>query len=72
MYDLKQRLYEYQTQGYMGTPQLLFKRPQVPSNRDHKALNRGTLGGAGMGHCSEYPRGPGQNAQLHEPKSPES
>ena len=32
-----------------STPQLLFKRPQIPSNRDHhKALNRGTLGGAGM------------------------
>ena len=30
-----------------GTPQLPFKRPQIPSNRDHKALNRGTLGGAG-------------------------
>ena len=28
-------------------PQLLFKRPQIPSNRDHQALNRGTLGGLG-------------------------
>ena len=30
-----------------STPQLPFKRPQIPSNRDHKALNRGTLGGLG-------------------------
>ena len=28
-------------------PQLPFKTPQVPSNRDCKALNRGTLGGLG-------------------------
>ena len=27
-----------------STPQLLFKAPQIPSNRDHAALNRGTLG----------------------------
>ena len=33
---------------YTSTPQLPFKRPQIPSNRDHKALNRGTLGGLGM------------------------
>ena len=26
-----------------STPQLPFKEPQIPSNRDHKALNRGTL-----------------------------
>ena len=30
-----------------STPQLLFKTPQLPFNRDHKALNRGTLGGLG-------------------------
>ena len=30
-------------------PQLPLKEPQIPSNRDHKALNRGTLGGLGMG-----------------------
>ena len=30
-----------------STPQLPFKTPQIPSNRDHKALNRGTLGGLG-------------------------
>ena len=29
------------------TPQLPFKRPQIPSNRDHIALNGGTLGGVG-------------------------
>ena len=29
-------------------PQLPFKKPQIESNRDHKALNRGTLGGLGM------------------------
>ena len=28
-----------------STPQLPSKRPQIPSNRDHKALNKGTLGG---------------------------
>ena len=30
-----------------GSPQLPFKTPQIPSNGDHKALNRGTLGGLG-------------------------
>ena len=30
-----------------STPQLPFKIPQIPSNRDHKALNSGTLGGVG-------------------------
>ena len=25
----------------------MVKAPQIPSNRDHKALNRGTLGGLG-------------------------
>ena len=30
---------------YTSTPQLPFKRPQIPSNRDHEALTRGTLGG---------------------------
>ena len=28
-------------------PQLPFKEPQIPSNRDHKSLNKGTLGGLG-------------------------
>ena len=30
-----------------STPQLPFKIPQIPSNKDHKALNRGTFGGLG-------------------------
>ena len=30
-------------------PQLPFKRPQIPSNTDHKALYRGTLRGVGRG-----------------------
>ena len=30
-----------------STPQLPFEEPQIPSNRDHKALNRGTLEGRG-------------------------
>ena len=30
-----------------STPQLPFKKPQIPSNRDYKAPNRGTLGGLG-------------------------
>ena len=32
---------------HTSTPQLPFKTPQIPSNRDHKALNRGTLVGLG-------------------------
>ena len=31
--------------GYTSTPQLPIKVPQIPSNRDQEALNRGTLGG---------------------------
>ena len=38
----------YDSYPYTSTPQLPFKRPQIPSNRDHKALNRGTLGGVGI------------------------
>ena len=34
-----------------STPQLPFKGPQIPSNGDHKALNGGTLGGAGRCKC---------------------
>ena len=33
---------------YTSTPQLPFKTPQTPSNRDHKALNRGTLRALGI------------------------
>ena len=29
---------------YSSTPQLYFKIPQIPSNRGHKAINRGSLG----------------------------
>ena len=29
-------------------PQLPFKTPHIPSNRDHEALIRGTLGGLGI------------------------
>ena len=38
--------------GRDSDPQLAFKRPQIPSNRDHKALNRGTLGD--VGRDSDY------------------
>ena len=31
-------------------PPLPLKIPQIPSSRDHEALNRGTLGGLGMGY----------------------
>ena len=31
-----------------STPQLPFEIPHIPTNRDHKALNRGTLGGLGI------------------------
>ena len=30
-----------------STPQISSKTHQIPSNRDHKALNRGTFGGLG-------------------------
>ena len=30
-----------------STPQVPLKKPQIPSNRDHKTLNKGTLKGAG-------------------------
>ena len=33
---------------HTSTPQLPFKTPQIPSNRDYKAPNRGTLGGLGL------------------------
>ena len=33
---------------YTSTPQLPFKEPQIPSTRDHKAINRVTLGGLGI------------------------
>ena len=40
-----------------ATPQLPFKRPQTPSDRDHKALNRDTLAGLGKirGTCLGVP-----------------
>ena len=31
-----------------STPQLPLQEPQIPSHEDHKALNRGTLGGLGI------------------------
>ena len=37
-------------------PHIPLKRPQVPSNRDHKALNRGTL--RGLGSCTDNPLSP--------------
>ena len=33
--------------GHTSTPQLPLKIPHIPTNRDQKALNRGTLGGLG-------------------------
>ena len=36
---------------YTSTPQLPFKIPHIPTSRDHKALNRATLGGLGRVHC---------------------
>ena len=38
-----------------STPRLAFKRPQIPSNRYHTALNRGTLGGLGLSPGSSSP-----------------
>ena len=37
---------DFEWSGTTSTPQVPFKTPQIPSNRDHKALNRGTLGGS--------------------------
>ena len=34
-----------------STPQLPFETPQIPSNRDHKAHNRGKWGGLGRPLC---------------------
>ena len=42
---------DWVTLWYASTPQLPFKRPQIPSYRDHKALNRATLGGLGSSLC---------------------
>ena len=39
---------------WTSTPQLPFEEPQIPSNRDHKALNRGTLGGLGRGTSFQF------------------
>ena len=33
---------------HTSTPQLPFKTLQIPSDRDHKALNAGALGGLGI------------------------
>ena len=40
---------------YTSTPQLPFKTPQIPSNRGHKAINRGTLGGLGIPYVTSGP-----------------
>ena len=45
----EQQKHASQTCFLSSTPQLPFKIPQIPCNRDHhKALNRGTLGGLGF------------------------
>ena len=38
---------------YTSIPQLPFKKPQIPFNRDHTALHRGTLGSLGKGPLQE-------------------
>ena len=38
----------HKTMSTTSTPQQPFKRLHIPTNRDHKALNRGTLEGLGM------------------------
>ena len=53
LHDFRRKLYYHTSQGFgifwhiNQHPQLPSKTPQIPSNRDHKALNRGTLGGLG-------------------------
>ena len=46
--------------GSFQHPQLHFKIPHTPTNRDHKALNRGTLGGLASRTRSE------NRALLHQ------
>ena len=43
-----------QNRPLTSTPQLPFKEHQIPSNRDHKALNRGTLGGLGIAPSTHW------------------
>ena len=42
-------IHQHEISDYVGTPQLPFKIPHITTNRDHNALNRGTLGGLGVG-----------------------
>ena len=50
MCSFPMRTRQKQTGYPSSTPRLAFKRPQIPSNRYHEALNRGTLGGLGYQH----------------------
>ena len=53
-----------QKKWFTSTPQLPFKRPQISSNRYHKALPRGTLVGLGTDHCFGYCGGPRRLCHL--------
>ena len=48
--------------GTTSTPQLPFKIPQIPSDRDYKAPNGGTLGGLGMNH--PHPKARSREASI--------
>ena len=51
-----------------STPQLPLKTPQIPSNRDQKALNRGPLGGLGRYYFYiRRPRVASKDAPLQSP-----
>ena len=52
---------------HTSSPQLPFKTPQIPANRDHKALSRSTLG---FGFQIRFPSYGGSADLILSPKSP--
>ena len=50
--------------GLLAPPSYPLRHPEKPSNRDHKALNRGTLGGLGVVNHLEYLGGLGRPLVL--------
>ena len=49
---------------YTSGPQLPFKIPHIPTNRDHKALNRAPLGGLGRAPVSDLGLRPSSQVGL--------
>ena len=50
-----------------STPQLRLKTRHIPTNRDHKALNRGTLGGLGYRGACVLAKGTTYHRAQHYP-----